>query len=137
MTIPDYKKKRWLKIFIIIFITTSIILSIRQCCKSMPDLKVLSTKTYDIYELTITDNSNYIYYSYIDENNKINKDYNSDDNILKVLYLGDKNQITVENLGYDKEITKVRLIKFYVDEQTYKELSKIYEWDTEYNMDYY
>lgn len=112
---------------ICIFLTIIIIIA-----KHLPDYKLISTKTYDIYELTLDDTR--IYYSYIDENQKINKNYEEEYYLIDKIYLGEKNQVAIENWGFNGKPSSVELIKFYVDEKTYKNFSEKYDWETENNM---
>lgn len=130
--IDNKTREKLLKIILPIFIVLTVILLILLLIKSLPDKELISTKTYEIYELYPGDV--YIYYTFIDENSKINKDSETNKSILRKIYLGDKNQITVENLGYNGKISKVKLIKFYVTDETYKELSEKFEWEDDYNM---
>ena len=120
-----------LRILIFIFCIFFFIFLIIQFYKGSIKKDLLSTETYEIYELTPDDD--YIYFSYVDKDNKIYKDYEGAYEIKKILYMDEKNQVTIEKWGRNKKVKKVKLIKFHLDEKTYKELSEKYEWN--YNME--
>lgn len=128
----SHKKRKIFLLLLIIFCILSIILGIIKFIQSIPKKELISTKTYDIYELTTNDNR--IYFSFLDENKKINRDHYDEVTIFKKLYLGEKNQVTIENWGRNGKITKVKFIKFHLDEDTYKKFSKEFQWEYGFNM---
>ena len=132
VAMENYKKKKIFITLLIAFVILSFILGIIQFIRSIPPKELISTETYDIYELTVKDNR--IYFSFIDDEKKINKNHYPTDTIFRNLYLGEKNQVTIEKWGRNGKITKVKFIKFHLDEDTYKKFSKEFQWEYGFNM---
>lgn len=119
-------KKKILKIILPIFLALTVVIILISLISKIPKKELISTNTYDLYEFSSDDD--YIYFSFIDENQKINKEYVSEYEISKKIYMGEKNQITIEYWGRNGKVSTAKLIKFYLDEKTYKNLSSKYEW---------
>lgn len=128
------KNNKKLIVILIIFIILSLVIATVQIIRSIPKKELISTKTYDIYELIGAKYDSYyenwfLHYSYIDEQNKINKRKVSEHTLLHKIYLSDKNQVTFEYWGRNGNISEENLTKFYVTDEIYKEISKKLAWD--------
>ena len=126
MKINARKRKKYFSIFLSIFISLSIIFGIIQFIRFTPTKELISTETYDIYEITTKDQT--IYFTFIDDCQKINKMYYPHQRIFRMLYLGEKNQVTIEKWEYNGKVKKTKVTKFYLDEKTYKKFSQEFKW---------
>lgn len=130
-------KKRF-KIFLIIFIIISFIALCIYGISKIPKSVLMSEDNYEIYSLEVdNDNSAYLNITYIDTDasNKICQKSMYHDDIFKIIHLSNdkKNYVTVQKYGHDEKVKKRKITKFYITEETYKELSKNFEWDGKSN----
>lgn len=127
------KNNKYLKISVILLSILTIIILILQLISSIPKKELISTESYDVYELKIRENeanSYYeVYYSYLDNENKIiqKKIYAHD--LFNIIYLSEKNQITIEYYGRNGKISKNKLVKFHITDEKLKEFAKTFNWE--------
>lgn len=126
-SITDSNKVFYILILFIITILLSVICILCIEIKSLiPEKVLISTNTYDIYELVPYDDS--IGFSYINEENQIINDNYHNETFSEQIYMSENNQVTVEYWGYNGNVSDTKITKFHLTEDTYKEFSGKYGW---------